>query len=49
MMAGAAGADEVPPVGGDPAAFAIASAPELGRGPPDFGAVSRNAGLGRGK
>ena len=36
-MPGAATAREVPPVGGDPAAFAIVRDEELGRGPADVG------------
>ena len=36
-MPGAATAREVPPVGGDPAAFAIVRDEELGRGPIDLG------------
>ena len=36
-MAGAATSREVPPVGGDPAAFAIVRDDELGRGPDDLG------------
>ena len=46
IMAGAIIAHEVPPVGGDPAVFAMSLTTELGRGPADFGFDSRNTGLG---